>query len=171
VHPPDFMPFRFAWTDASDSEDFVVGFFEQRLAEWQPEDWALNLGVWADGEVAGIQGVVAQDFAKRRRVETGSWLGLRYQRRGYGTEMRVAVLELAFRGLEADAAISGYVDGNEASRRIAEKLGYRVVGRGNVFPRGEPIGETQVELRREDWSPPFAVEIEGLEPALPLFDL
>jgi RimJ/RimL family protein N-acetyltransferase len=115
--------------------------------------------------------VVAQDFAKRRRVETGSWLGVRYQRRGYGTEMRVAVLELAFRGLEADAAISGYVDGNEASRRIAEKLGYRVVGRGNVFPRGEPIGETQVELRREDWSPPFAVEIEGLEPALPLFDL
>jgi hypothetical protein len=31
------------------------------------------------------------------------------------------------------------------------------------------VEHTDVELRREDWQPPFAVEIEGLGTCLPLF--
>jgi RimJ/RimL family protein N-acetyltransferase len=83
--------------------------------------------------------------------------------------MRTAVLELAFRGLGAELARSGAVEGNAASLRISEKLGYRVVGSGQVAPRGVPVGHTDVELRREDWRPPVAVEIEGLRTSLPLF--
>jgi RimJ/RimL family protein N-acetyltransferase len=171
IHPPEFMPFRIAWTDEHEADDFVVGFIEHQLRQWRPDAWALHLGIWAEGRLAGIQDLNARDFVKRRTVETGSWLGMGHQRRGYGTEMRTAVLELAFRGLGAVAAESGYVDGNDASRRVSEKLGYSVVGRGEVSPRGKPIGETQVEIRREDWRAPFCVEIEGLEPALPLFGL
>jgi RimJ/RimL family protein N-acetyltransferase len=111
------------------------------------------------------------DFAQTRTVGTGSWLGQRFQRQGVGTEMRAAVLELAFRGLGAENARSGAIDGNAASLRVSEKLGYRVIGRGTVEPRGVPAGHTDVELRREDWQPPVAVEIEGLGPCLPLFGL
>jgi RimJ/RimL family protein N-acetyltransferase len=85
--------------------------------------------------------------------------------------MRTAVLELAFRGLGAEAARSGAIDGNVASLRVSAKLGYRQVGRGKVSPRGVEVGHTDVELRREDWKPPFAVEIGGLGPCLPLFGL
>jgi RimJ/RimL family protein N-acetyltransferase len=85
--------------------------------------------------------------------------------------MRAAVLELAFRGLGAETARSGAIDGNVASLRVSEKLGYRQVGRSTVAPRGEEVGHADLELRREDWQPPFPVEIEGLEPCLPLFGL
>ena len=83
--------------------------------------------------------------------------------------MRTAVLELAFRGLGAVAARSGAVDGNAASLAVSEKLGYRIINRGTVAPRGVEIGHADVELRREDWRPPFAVEIDGLGTCLPLF--
>jgi RimJ/RimL family protein N-acetyltransferase len=83
--------------------------------------------------------------------------------------MRAAVLELAFRGLGAQVARSGAVEGNPSSLGVSEKLGYRVVGSGTVSPRGVPVEHTDVELRREDWRPPVAVEIEGLGTCLPLF--
>lgn len=169
VHPPEEMPFAVAWTDESYTEEWVVAFHEQQRGVWRPDAWDLELGVWTHGELAGIQALVAKDFASTRTVETGSWLGSRFQRRGIGTEMRAAILELAFRGLGAQVARSGAVEGNPASLRVSEKLGYRVVGSGTVSPRGVPVEHTDVELRREDWRPPVAVEIEGLGTCLPLF--
>jgi RimJ/RimL family protein N-acetyltransferase len=169
VHPAEEMPFAVAWTDEPYSEQWVVAFHEQQRDAWRPETWDLELGVWENGELAGVQALFGKDFAESRAVGTGSWLGQRFQRRGIGTEMRTAVLELAFRGLGAEVARSGAVDGNLASLRVSEKLGYRVVGSGTVSPRGVEVEHTDVELRREHWRPPCTVEIEGLGTCLPLF--
>jgi RimJ/RimL family protein N-acetyltransferase len=168
IHPQEEMPFGVAWTDEPELASFV-SFHEQLLTRWTPEAWDLELGVWAEGEPAGFQGLHGRTFGDDRSVGTGSWLGARFQRRGYGTEMRAAVLELAFRGLGASVARSGYLDGNDASRRVSEKLGYRIVGRSEFAPRGTPVGHADLEIRREEWRPPFAVAIETLEPALALF--
>jgi RimJ/RimL family protein N-acetyltransferase len=169
VHPPQEMPFAVAWTDEPYSEEWVVSFHEQQREAWRPEAWDLELGVWVNGALAGVQALYGKDIATKHAVGTGSWLGRRFQGRGIGTEMRTAVLELAFRGLGAELARSGAVEGNAASLRVSEKLGYRVVGSGHVAPRGVEVGHTDVELRREDWRPPFVVEIEGLGTCLPLF--
>jgi RimJ/RimL family protein N-acetyltransferase len=168
VHPPEFMPFAIAWTDEPELGTFLE-YHEMRRREWTPDAWGLELGVWLGGEPAGVQAVTSKDFSNTRRVDTGSWLGQRFQGRGIGTEMRTAVLELAFRGLGADVARSGAIDGNAASLRVSEKLGYRVVGRSSSSPRGVAVPHTDVELRRDDWRPPFPVEIAGLEPCLRLF--
>jgi RimJ/RimL family protein N-acetyltransferase len=170
VHPPDFMPFTVPWTDDPGLADFH-DYHEMRRREWSPEAWHLELGVWLEGEPVGVQAITAAEFATTRTVMTGSWLGQRFQRRGIGTEMRTAVLELAFRGLGAETARSGALEGNDASLRVSEKLGYRVVGYGTVAPRGIDVRHTDVELERGEWQPPCAVEIEGLEPCLPLFGL
>jgi len=65
---------------------------------WSPTNWTLGLAVVAGGQPMGVQDVTARDFAVRKTVVTGSWLGRAYQGRGYGTEMRAAVLTLAFDG-------------------------------------------------------------------------
>ncbi|HZT85553.1 MAG TPA: GNAT family protein [Gaiellaceae bacterium] len=170
IHPPEFMPFTVAWTDDPELGGFHA-YHEMRRREWRPDEWHLELGVFVEGEPAGVQAVESKDFAETRTVGTGSWLGRRFQGRGVGTEMRTAVLELAFRGLGAEVARSGAVDGNVASLRVSEKLGYREIGRGTVAPSGIEVEHTDVALRREDWRPPVGVEIEGLEPCLPLFGL
>ena len=38
----------------------------------------------------GTQKLGARDFAITREVDTGSWIGLRHQGQGIGTEMRAA---------------------------------------------------------------------------------
>ena len=168
IHPPEFMPFSIAWTDDPELGEFHA-YHEMRRREWRVDEWHLELAVFVEGQPAGIQAVESMEFARTLTVGTGSWLGRRFQGRGVGTEMRAAVLQLAFRGLGAKQARSGAVEGNVASLRVSQKLGYREIGRGTVAPRGVEVPHTDVALRREDWRPPFAVEIEGLEPCLPLF--
>jgi RimJ/RimL family protein N-acetyltransferase len=170
------MPFRVAWTDGIGSPSFRADFlaFHLGLREgWDPSEWTLNLAVWAAGELIGSQSLGASRFAERREVETGSWLGRRFQCRGYGTEMRAAALELAFAGLGARAALSGYIEGNRASARVSEKLGYVEAGEGRVAPREVPVRELVMRLERERWeaSPRLLVEVSGLAPCLPLFGL
>lgn len=172
VHPPEEMPFAIAWTDRTGEPDFVdscVAFHEQHLADWSPENWTLNLLVWEAAALVGTQGMLAEEFAERRAVHTGSWLGREHQRRGLGTEMRAALVELAFRGLGAERAESTWLAGNEASRRVSEKLGYVEYVLGTKSPRGTPVVEHGVMVEREAWTCPVAVEIEGLEPCLALF--
>jgi RimJ/RimL family protein N-acetyltransferase len=172
VHPPDEMPFAVPWTDRIGQPDFAdgfVGFHDTCLRGWRPEAWTLNLLVWADGQLVGTQGMSAKQFAADREVETGSWLGRRYQRRGFGTEMRAAMLELAFRELGTRLARSGAVAGNRASLRVAEKLGYGITGTRTIAPRGRPVEHTDLAIDREAWRSPVTVEIEGLKPCLALF--
>jgi len=172
IHPPGEMPFENPWTDRSGDENFVeqcVAFHESAVRDWRPDRWSFNPLAFLGGEPIGSQGMRAEDFPTRREVDTGSWLGQAFQGQGIGTEMRTALLELAFRMLGAEAALSGSVFGNEASKRVSEKLGYAIVGTSTIAPRGEPVEKHDFRLERKDWQPPFPVEIEGVEACLPLF--
>ena len=94
------------------------------LAHWRRESWHLPLAVFADSEPIGIQGRWADDFAQCRSVGTGSWITRSRQGRGYGTEARAAVLQLAFGHLGGLEAHTEYLDGNRVSERVPRKLGY-----------------------------------------------
>jgi RimJ/RimL family protein N-acetyltransferase len=168
IHPPGEMPFYVPWTDELDLEAFVA-FHRSAWAEWRGDKWALNLIAFLDGKPIGSQGVEARDFAARREVETGSWLGAPYQGRGLGTEQRAAVLQFAFAGLGAEAAVSGSFAHNVKSQRVSEKLGYRVTGTRTMQSRGEPVEHYDYRLERGDWHSPVPVELTGLDSALPLF--
>jgi RimJ/RimL family protein N-acetyltransferase len=146
-----------------------VEYHEQQLAEWSPNKWALELLVWASGKLVGSQAVMSTEFGRERRVATGSWVGPAHQRRGIGTEMRAAVLDFAFRGLGAVEAESSWLEGNVASKRVSEKLGYVERGVGEKSPRGVPVREYGVAIERRAWICSVPVTIEGLELCLPLF--
>jgi RimJ/RimL family protein N-acetyltransferase/predicted GNAT family acetyltransferase len=167
IHDPGKMPFAVPWTDNLDEDDFVKFHLDKPLAA-TPDNWHLALVAFVDGEPAGVQGIGAEHFATERSVETGSWLGKGFQGKGLGTEMRAAVLELAFTGLHAERAVSGAIAGNPQSLGVSRKLGYDIVGAHSVSPRGEPVDHTDVVLGRERFRSPVPVEISGLEPVLPL---
>jgi RimJ/RimL family protein N-acetyltransferase len=168
IHPPEEMPFFVPWTDDLRLDAFVE-YHRDTWAAWRPEQWLLNLFTFLDGRPIGSQGVGAEEFAVRREVETGSWLGAQYQGRGLGMEQRAAVLELAFAHLGAEVAVSGSIVHNRSSQRVSEKLGYRVTGTRTIAPRGDPVEHFDYRLERDEWSCPIPVEVEGIKPALPLF--
>ncbi len=173
VHPDDEMPFGVAWSTAP-SPAFERGFLQhhwEMWAQWAPEAWGLNLMVELDGGPIGSQSIYARDFAIHRTVDTGSWLGRAYQRRGYGTEMRSAVLSLAFDGLGAQVAESSAFLDNTASNGVSRKLGYEENGRGSLAPEGVARETQRFRMRTEAWRsrPRLPVTIEGLDACRELF--
>jgi RimJ/RimL family protein N-acetyltransferase len=175
VHEPDRMPFIVPWTDLPPAERArsVVQHHWLRRGNWAPADWALNLSVFMDGRILGLQEINARDFAVLRQVSTASWLGMRHQRQGIGTEMRAAVLHLAFAGLGAVDALSGAFDDNPSSFAVSKKLGYELDGVEQWDVHGRRATMRRLRLSRASWETHQRVSttITGLTPCLPLFGL
>jgi RimJ/RimL family protein N-acetyltransferase len=175
VHDPEVQPFRGAWTDASPEERArgTLQYHWWRWGSWKPSDWTLEFAVVRDGVVVGAQGIGGRDFAVLREVHTDSWLGRRYHGQGIGTQMRAAVLHLAFEGLGAEHAVSAAFEDNAASLGVSRKLGYRDDGIERDAVRGRPALTRRLRLTRADWQAARAVpvQIHGLQPCLPHFGL
>ncbi|MFC4561150.1 GNAT family N-acetyltransferase [Nocardiopsis mangrovi] len=172
VHDPREMPFLVAWTDAPPEERArgVCQHHWRTLGAITPDDWTLPLAVFTESGAAGFQDIGARDFAATRQVGTGSWLGLRYQGQGIGTEMRAAVLHLAFAALGAEVAVSSVLAGNTRSLGVSRKLGYRDNGMTRLKVRGRGVDDLRLRLDRADWRSSLVdgIEVRGVERCLPL---
>ncbi len=168
IHDPDVMPFLFPWTDAEPAvrARSVVQHYWRRLAGSTPDEWGLALAVFLDGVPVGLQQANAAHFAVTREVATGSWLGRRYQGQGIGTEMRAAVLYLAFEGLGAQYALSQAFLDNGASAGVSRKLGYRPDGIERHSVRGKAVASQRLRLDRAGWEKhrTVPVTVSGLTP-------
>ncbi len=172
IHDPGWQPMM-GWSDqpSPQLERGVLHWHWGRWGDWRPEAWNYNPVVFVDGEIVGTQGMFANDFGRLGVVSTGSWLGQAHQGHGIGTEMRAAILHLAFAGLGAVQAESGYWHDNEPSRRVSEGHGYEPNGERWVLRREVRDLEHEVRLRRAVWETRRRDDIElvGLEPCLELF--
>ncbi|WP_327269454.1 GNAT family N-acetyltransferase [Streptomyces sp. NBC_01218] len=167
VHAPDRMPFTVPWTDG-EPEAVARATFQHVLstiAHWSTDDWCLSLAVLHDGEVIGRQDLMAKGFAVTREAGTGSWLGLAHHGQGFGTEMRAAVLHLAFAGLGAAYAVSAALTDNPASLGVSRRLGYLPDGLVVAPVRGAPATVQRLRLDRARWEEHRRVEVtvEGLD--------
>lgn len=175
IHPPDEMPFGVAWTDATGAA-FDQGYLQHHWkwrGSWRVEEWWLNLMVEWEGRPIGAQTISGENFLLHHIVDTGSWLGRAYQGRGFGKEMRSAVLAFAFDSLGAQFATSSAFLDNAASNAVSRSLGYDENGRGSLAPRGV-ARETQLfRMSVEGWRsrPRPPVEIEGLEACRDMFGI
>ncbi len=173
IHDPSVMPFDTPWTDEPPEirPQNSLQFYWGARANWKPANWHLTMMVKEGDVVVGVQGMLATDFAVKRQVGTGSWLGQGYQGRGIGKEMRAAILQLAFAGLGAKRATSGAFEDNAASLAVSRGLGYVDNGDDIGAPRGTPVRQIRLLLTREAWEKKRRddIQIHGLETCLPMF--
>lgn len=164
VHPASEMPFAAPWTDADPQYlgRGVLQHFWSERARSAPASWGLHLVVRHDGAVAGLQSLYAEQFGVLRGVHTGSYLGRRFQSRGFGTEMRAAVLAFAFDTLGATTARSDYVEGNESSATVSRRLGYRPDGTVLNAARGHREVQHRLLLTPDAFvRPGWELQVEG----------
>ena len=69
-------------------------------------------------------------------LEIGYWVGEPYWGRGYATEAAHALVDLAFRATDIDRLTVSCRVTNTASRRVAEKLGFRQYGEAPDYKDG-----------------------------------
>jgi RimJ/RimL family protein N-acetyltransferase len=170
VHAADFMPFTIPWTR------FEPPFLQQQgmqhywrlRAETSAARWSLPMAVFDGGELVGVQSVMANDFARSRWVETGSWLAIPFQGKGIGKEMRTAVLHLAFDGLGAEHAGTAAFHDNPSSVGVTRSLGYRENGWSIADREGVYDRQLRFVMSRADWQARRRddITVSGLEPCL-----
>lgn len=175
IHDPAVMPFMVPWTDKP-SPQFEREFMQYHWlmrAQWSPERWTLMLAVFHAGRPVGFQDVSASGFARLREVVTGSWLGLPYQGRGFGKQMRAAALHLVFAGLDAVAARTAAFVDNRASLAVSRALGYEQNGITRVWGRDQPVQCQHFVLSRARWEQHRSCEVTvtGLEHCRDMFGL
>lgn len=130
IHPPERSPFSFPWTDVPADElpaNTARHYWRQR-ADFTPESWGLAFGVWLGASFLGIQDLAVKNFSSLRTVGTGSWLKRSAQGKGFGKEMRAAVVSFAFDYLGAEVAESDAAEWNHQSLGVSRALGYQPNG-------------------------------------------
>jgi RimJ/RimL family protein N-acetyltransferase len=168
IHDRDTMPFYVPWTRAA-SPELERGMLQHLWAArgaLSPTSWSLPLVVFEEGRALGIQDLMAEEFAVTGAVRTGSWLVRRVHGRGLGTEMRAAVLHLAFAGLGATEAHSASFEDNPASEAVSRANGYEPNGTSLHAREGAPARRRKWILTRERWEQRRRddIELAGLEP-------
>lgn len=139
----------------------------------EPEWWRLYFVVEVDGDLVGMQDLMAEDFPTYGAVTSFSWLAPGTRGRGLGREMRAAILHLAFAGLGAREATSEAFVDNAASNAVSRALGYEQNGTDWATRRGDPGELQRWTLRREKWEATRRpdIELRGVDECLPLLGL
>lgn len=92
-----------------------------------PDSYAVTLT--STGELVGSIALrVDNASAETTIADIGYWIGTPYWGNGYATEAGRAIIDRA-RELGVETVILKYFDGNDASRRVSEKLGFVWKGR------------------------------------------
>jgi ribosomal-protein-alanine N-acetyltransferase len=130
VSDPTF-PIHMTWAAHTDRAQTVafVELHQRLLAEQKSIGWAIT----RDGVVVGcisLDGIRwTMNAARVDQANLGFWTARDHWRQGYMTEAVEAVLGFAFGPLGLHKVYVAHVEGNEGSRRVIEKVGFRPVGR------------------------------------------
>lgn len=141
---------------------------------WRPESWTLPFAVLRDGELIGAQHLEGEDFPTLRTVDSSSFLAVDARGKGFGKQMRCAILALAFGPLEAQAAITSAWHDNYASLGVSRGLGYQPNGVSINRRDGGRDQMVHLRLTRPQWFASATAEevtITAFEPCRPFFGL
>ena len=119
-----------------------------------PETYAIVLK--ETGLPVGSIGLHHNDLARKNdEAELGYWLGVPYWGQGIVPEAARELLRHAFEDLHLAQVWCGYYDGNEKSKRVQEKLGFRYqwTTQDTPVPQLGEVRKGHVNLMtNEDWS-------------------
>ena len=143
---------RYAKVDERLARGIVVhqGYWKAH-GTWRPEAWRVSFVVRAADRILGAQELEGNDFPTLRTVDSASFLISSARGRGYGKQMRRAVLALAFGPMDAQAAITSAWHDNHASLGVSRALGYQPNGESLHARGGSADVMMHMRLPRAGW--------------------
>jgi ribosomal-protein-alanine N-acetyltransferase len=142
-----------AHQDRAETETFITGAISNR-----ERDTDLTWAIVIDGKPAGCIGLggIRWTFRAWRidRAELGYWIGQPYWGQGYTSEAARVATTWAFETLGLHKLTIGCIEGNAASQRIIEKLGYRFLAKfeDDVWRDGRWWNHLRYELTAAEWA-------------------
>ncbi|MBX9628652.1 MAG: GNAT family N-acetyltransferase [Gemmataceae bacterium] len=131
---------------------FVRDYAQSRYMEGTPEPYAITFRDDPKGEPVGAVGCF---WASRPNggMELGYWLAEPYWGRGLVVEACRAVVSEAFAACHPQRVQARVIAGNDPSRRVLDKLGFRHEGtlRSSLFRRGRYEDVLMYSVLRGEW--------------------
>lgn len=93
-------------------------------------DGEVVRGIDHDGELIGVTGYLPDANGS---AEVGYWIGKPWWGRGFATEAAEAMIRLCFSAAKPERVTCSHFIDNDASRRVIEKLGFRLVGPARAY--------------------------------------
>lgn len=129
----------YAW-ERTFSEAEVTGWIERMQNNYRRYGYGYWLAVErSSGQAVGQIGLLPETIDGRRHLGVGYLLRQDCRNRGYATEGARACVDYAFRQLAANRVIADIRPENHPSRRVAERLGMRVIGEYVKQVYGKPM--------------------------------
>jgi ribosomal-protein-alanine N-acetyltransferase len=149
------LPRRMSWAAHTDRGQTLAFLQSTRdgLAKGTSATWAIEVDGRASGTI-GLDGIRFAVAALRvDRAELGYWIAPALRGAGLVTEAAQAVVRCGFEALGLHKIVVRCVDDNVASRRVIEKLGFRMVGRleDDVWRDGRWWSMLLYELTAPEW--------------------
>lgn len=154
------------WTSVPSpyTRDHAAGFVGEISPGGWRDDLLYNFGVFTrrGGVLVGCMGLVGIERLRsaERQAELGYWTAMEHRGRGYTAEAGREVCRWAFATLGAERLEWVAEAGNEGSRAVARKIGFRMEGtlRAKIIHAG---------TRRDAWTGSLLPSDWGLSPDTP----
>lgn len=119
------------------------------------EAWANGTGYQFTMEIDGtlVGRIALRETDTLSVLDIGYWTHPKHQRQGYMAEAVSAIVRLGFETMGADAIVAEYATWNEPSRRLLERLGFRLakVVPGGFVKHDRVSDDAWVRLDRADY--------------------
>ena len=119
----------------------------------QNEDFGYAFAITLASTNTLVGAVGLHPASDHPHAELGYWIGVPHWGNGYATEAAEAVVEFGFSSLKLHRIFAGYFRGNDASRRILEKLGFQNEGcsREHVLKWGKFLDRENCGILESEW--------------------
>jgi len=160
----DDVPLLTQWINDPDVTQYLKCAFPVSLQEEQqwvkrvgnPTEHDISLGICLQtNQLIGTIGLHRIDWINRY-ASTGTLIGTEKHRgKGYGTEAKMLLLDVAFNTLGLHKVMSHVLSFNGRSARYSEKCGYKVEGvlKKHHYHNGAFHDEVVMAVFRKDWLP------------------
>lgn len=149
-HLGRWLPFVEMTTERAFTEFYVTTAVEGAARNLEPQ-----FAIRVDGVFAGLVGFRGTDRFNRR-TEIGYWISKEFEGRGLMTRAVIALVNLAFSDLGMNRVQIRCATGNDRSRRIPIRLGFRLEGverDGELLSGGQFTDLEVYALLARDWRP------------------
>lgn len=141
-----------SWADGDYTLDRADAFIATCLAGYATTTGLLDFAIEVDGAVAGSMGV-PRSSREHREYEVGYWLSKPLTGGGIVTRSAGVLTDFLFRERDAHRVQIAALDGNTASRAVAERLGYTFEGlfRQARLHRGQWHSMAWYAITEDEW--------------------
>ena len=137
------VPFPYTLDNA---KDFISRHLKNSL-----KSFTFAITLKETGEVIG--GTSLDFYPEINKYKGGIWLNQKFTGFGYGTETWIARAKFAFEELKVNELENGFFEFNEISKKMQQKIGYKIVGKRDNFSQAlnKPVTEIITILTKEDF--------------------